>query len=31
MGIVLTKNGTVLGTVLMMLWPMTSIMDEINF
>ena len=31
MGIVLTKNGTALGTVLMVLWPMTSIMDEINF
>ena len=26
-----TKNGTVLGTVLMVLLPMTSIMDEINF
>ena len=26
-----TKNVTVLGTVLMVIWPMTSIMDEINF
>ena len=26
-----TKNETVLGTVLIVLWPMTSIMDEINF
>ena len=31
MGMVGTKNGTVLGKVLMVLWPMTSIMDEINF
>ena len=26
-----TKNGTVLGTLLIVLWPMTSIMDEFNF
>ena len=31
MGMVGTKNGTVLGMVLMVLWPMTSIMDEITF
>ena len=31
MGMVGTKNDTVLGTVLMVLLPMTSIMDEINF
>ena len=31
MGMVGTKNDTVLGTVLMVLLPMTSIMDGINF
>ena len=31
MGMVGTKNGTVLGRVLMVLWPMTSIMYEFNF